>query len=86
MAKVFLIDYGTTIERIDVKFTVKPLQPHGQISTAPLAFKIILGGIFPVSMDIDWSESESRSGNAVMQQCRFEGLKLIIQLSHISTR
>lgn len=63
-ANVFLVDYGSTIE-IDVKKKVRKLKLKNQAAEPPLAFKIILEGLYPVSMDIDWV-----SGNGTMQQYR----------------
>lgn len=63
-ANVFLVDYGSTIE-IEVKKKVRKLKLKDQAAGPPLAFKIILEGLYPVSMDIDWV-----SGNRTMQPYR----------------
>ena len=49
MASVFLVDYGSTVE-IDVKKRVRKLQLKNQAVEPPLAFKIILEGLYPISM------------------------------------
>jgi len=53
MATVFLIDYGEIIENLRVEKCVKHLPP-GTYEEPPLAFKIILAGLSPVSMDLDF--------------------------------
>ena len=69
-AKVFLLDFGSTIDRVDVRTEVRELQPSQQLSQEPLAFKIILAGLYPVSLDIDWD----LSSGATMQQSRSQHL------------
>ena len=49
MASVFLVDYGSTVE-IEVKKRVRKLQLKNQAVEPPLAFKIILEGLYPISM------------------------------------
>merc|ERR1719219_963049 len=63
-ANVFLPDYGSTIE-IDVKKKARKLQLKAQLEEPPLAFKIILEGLYPISMDIDWM-----SGGEKLQESR----------------
>lgn len=65
-AKVFLLDYGSTIDRVDMTTNVRHLKPTKELSQDPLAFKIILAGLYPVSMDIDWDLPSEVS----MQQSR----------------
>ena len=48
-ASVFLVDYGSSIE-IEVKKRVRKLQLKDQAVEPPLAFKIILAGLYPISM------------------------------------
>ena len=48
-ANIFLVDYGSTIE-LDVKKRVRKLQVKDQAAEPRLAFKIILEGLYPVSM------------------------------------
>ena len=64
--KVFLLDFGSTIDRVDVTTKVRHLRPTRELSQDPLAFKIILAGLYPVSMDIDWDLPSGAS----MQQSR----------------
>ena len=48
-ANVFLVDYGSTIET-EVKKKVRKLKLKDRAAEPPLAFKIILEGLYPVSM------------------------------------
>ena len=48
-ANVFLVDYGNTVE-VDVKKSARKLQLKDQAAEPHLAFKIILEGLYPVSM------------------------------------
>ena len=50
MAKCFLTDFGSTVEKIDVRTRVRQLQPKEKALEPPMAFKIILEGLYPVSM------------------------------------
>jgi len=53
VATVFLIDYGEIIENLRVDQCVKHM-PSGMSKDPPLAFKVILAGLSPVSMDLDF--------------------------------
>ena len=79
-ANVFLMDFGSTIE-IDVKKYARKVEVKDQALEPPLAFEIVLKGLYPVSMvisemlqllpnkmlqDIDW-KSESKN----LQKLRF---------------
>ena len=87
-ANVFLVDYGSIIET-DVKKKVRKLQLKNQAAEPAQAFRIILEGLYPVSMvnhrvvtlyflikmlqDIDWE-----SGDGMMQQYRLAELEVFI--------
>ena len=62
-ANVFLIDYGRVLEDRQVEGSVMVLPSCFSISTLPpLAFRIVLAGLLPASMDYDL---ELRGGMAV---------------------
>ena len=63
---MFLVDYGSTIE-IEVKKKVRKLKLKDQAAEPPLAFKIILEGLYPVSMV-----------NSKVQSCNFLLSNLIL--------
>ena len=48
-ANIFLVDFGSTIET-EVRKKVRKLEVKDQAAEPPLAFKIILEGLYPVSM------------------------------------
>lgn len=52
-ATIFLIDYGVTLHDIDLEGEVSRLDRQF-MSEAPLAFQVVLSGLSPVSMDMDW--------------------------------
>jgi len=54
MAKIFLIDYGEVWEQIKVKGCLK-FMPPGALEEPPMAFEVVLAGLQPASMDIDFS-------------------------------
>lgn len=53
LATVFLIDYGEVIETMRVEACVRHM-PAGVGEEPPLAFQILLAGLAPVSMDLDF--------------------------------
>lgn len=53
MAKLFLIDYGEVWEQVKVKGCLK-LMPPGASEEPPMAFEVVLAGLQPVSMDLDF--------------------------------
>jgi len=53
MASVFLIDYGEVIDSVKVEGCVRRL-PAGISKEPPMAFQIVLAGLSPVSMDLDF--------------------------------
>jgi len=60
IANVFLIDYGEEWKEICVQTCMKKIPYHiNQESPSPLAIKIVLKGLQPVSMDIDFIEGKS---------------------------
>ena len=76
MASVFLVDYGSTVE-IEVKKRVRKLQLKNQAVEPPLAFKIILEGLYPISMDIDWM-----SGGEKLQEIRLAEVLIMRSFLH----
>ena len=54
LATVFMLDYGLTLERVDTVKFVRRIE-DSFLSEAPLAFQVVLAGLSPVSMDLDWS-------------------------------
>jgi len=58
MATVFLVDYGEVIESVRVETCIKHM-PAGIIQEPPLAFQILLAGLTPVSMDLDFMVGQS---------------------------
>jgi len=52
-ATIFLIDYGVTLHDIDLAGEVSRLDQQF-MSEVPLAFQVVLSGLSPVSMDMDW--------------------------------
>jgi len=52
-ATIFLIDYGVTFHDIDLADDVSRLDRQF-MGEAPLAFQVVLSGLSPVSMDMDW--------------------------------
>ena len=52
-ATIFLIDYGVTLHDIDLADDVSRLDRQF-MGEAPLAFQVVLSGLSPVSMDMDW--------------------------------
>ena len=52
-ATIFLIDYGVTLHDIDLAGDVSRLEQQF-MSEVPLAFQVVLSGLSPVSMDMDW--------------------------------
>jgi len=59
MATVFLLDYGEVIESLRVETCIKHMPAAGIIQEPPLAFKILLAGLTPVSMDLDFMVGQS---------------------------
>ena len=53
VATVFLIDYGEVIQNLRVDKCVKHMPP-GLSKEPPQAFQVILAGLSPVSMDLDF--------------------------------
>jgi len=58
MATVFLLDYGEVIESVRVETCIKRM-PAGIVQEPPLAFQILLAGLTPVSMDLDFMVGQS---------------------------
>jgi len=52
-ATIFLIDYGITLHDIEMADDVRRLD-HQFMSEDPLAFQVVLSGLSPVSMNMDW--------------------------------
>ena len=52
-ATIFLIDYGITLPDIEMADDVRRLD-HQFMSEDPLAFQVVLSGLSPVSMNMDW--------------------------------
>ena len=52
-ATVFLIDYGVTVRDILVADDVRSLEQQFLIPP-PLAFQVILSGLYPLSMSMEW--------------------------------
>ena len=55
---VFLIDYGTTVTRVSADQDVRVLDSSFS-QEAGAAFQVVLSGLSPVTMDVDWSLSSS---------------------------
>jgi len=53
VASVFLLDYGETLENLDVRSCVRAM-PLLHESPPPLAVQVVLGKIHPASMDLDF--------------------------------
>ena len=64
LATVFMLDYGLTLDRVDAVKFVRRIE-DSFLSEAPLAFQVVLAGLSPVSMDLDWSVGGSMSSVAV---------------------
>lgn len=63
-ARVFLTDYGTTLEEVEVEGRVLLLPPALSL-LPPLAFLVVLAGLQPASMDLDLCQvREVREGHA----------------------
>ena len=58
VATVFLLDYGEVIESVRVETCMKHM-PAGIVQEPPLAFKVVLAGLTPVSMDLDFMVGQS---------------------------
>jgi len=54
LASVFLIDYGRTLHRVDVDNDIRALD-SGFCVEQGTSFQVILSGLSPVTMDMDWS-------------------------------
>ena len=63
LATVFMLDYGLTLDRVDAVKFVRRIE-DSFLSEAPLAFQVVLAGLSPVSMDLDWSVGGSMSSVA----------------------
>ena len=59
-ATVFLIDYGVTVRDIVVADDVRSLEQQFLIQP-PLAFQVILSGLYPLSMSMEWVENNTIS-------------------------
>ena len=53
VASVFLIDYGEVLEGVKVEACVRHMPSHISVEP-PMAFQIVLAGLSPVSMDLDF--------------------------------
>ena len=51
-AKVFLIDYGLTLENVSSKACIRTLPQRFTIKAKPMAMKVNLAGLRPLTMDI----------------------------------
>jgi len=58
VATVFLLDYGKVLESVRVETCIKHM-PAGIIQEPSLAFQIVLAGLTPVSMDLDFMVGQS---------------------------
>ena len=58
LATVFLLDYGEVLERVVVNVCVKHM-PTRVREESPMAFQIMLTGLQPVSMDLDFMLGQS---------------------------
>ena len=73
-ANVFLIDYGKVLEDRQVEGSVMVLPSCFSVSTlSPLAFRIVLAGLLPASMDYDL---ELRGGMAVQPARQWDAAAL----------
>ena len=53
-AKVFLVDYGLTLENISSKACIRVLPQRMAIKAKPMAYKVNLAGLRPLTMDINY--------------------------------
>ena len=70
-ARVFLTDYGTTLQEVEVEGRVLLLPPALSL-LPPLAFMVVLAGLQPASMDLDLCQVREGRGMKVAPARRWD--------------